>query len=183
MKLYACVYERHGLTCTHAHMQNALSRAPRPASFVPAACLLQKGCSAAAQEAENWQQNASAWCAALMQQHPLYRDVVQPVALAVYEVRCGLSLLKHAARLGPEQQVVDDVLADCMGLPSRLGQGKFLLPVLLELVHILPAATVNASCTILLLAVSIRPVCNSFLFLCFLELILGSQFGDLQGRA
>lgn len=116
------------------HIQIALSQASTLASLMPAACPLQKGDSAAAQEAENWQQNASAWCAALMQQHPLYRDVVQPVALAVYEVRCGLSLLKHAARLGPEQQVVDDVLADCMSLPGRLGQGKFLLPVLLELV-------------------------------------------------
>ena len=106
-----------------------------PASLMLAACPLQKGDSAAAQEAENWQQNASAWCAALMQQHPLYRDVVQPVALAVFEVRCGLSLLKDAASLGPEQQLADDVLADCMSLPSRLGQGELLMPDrLLELV-------------------------------------------------
>lgn len=84
---------------------------------------LQKGDTAAGQEADNWQQNASSWCAALMQQHPLYRDLVQPVALAVYEVRCGLSLLKHAASARPEQLLADAVLADCMALPSRLGQG------------------------------------------------------------
>ena len=95
---------------------------------MPAACSLQKGDSAAAREAENWQQNASAWCAALMQQHPLYRDVVQPVAVAVFEVRCGLSLLKHSASQGPEQQLADDVLADCMSLPSRLGQGELPTP-------------------------------------------------------
>ena len=58
-----------------------------------------------------------------MQQHPLYRDLVQPVALAVFEVRCGLSLLKHAAGARPDQQLVDAVLGDCMALPSQLGQG------------------------------------------------------------
>ena len=59
-----------------------------------------------------------------MQQHPLYRDLVQPVALAVFEVRCGLSLLKHAARAQPDQQLADAVLEDCMALPSRQGQGN-----------------------------------------------------------
>lgn len=77
----------------------------------------------AVQEAENWQQNAASWCEALLQQHPLYRDVVQPVALAIYEVRSGLSLLLHAATQ-PEQQLTDALLEDTMSLPSRLGQGK-----------------------------------------------------------
>lgn len=110
-----------------------------PTSFA-LAVKLQKG-DAAAQEAENWQQNASAWCAALLQQHPLYRDLLQPMALAVYEVRCGLSLLKHAVAPGPEQQLADDLLADCLTLPSRLGQGWcLLLACLLCLIAPPPAA-------------------------------------------
>lgn len=94
---------------------------------------LQKGDTAAGQEADNWQQNASSWCAALLQQHPLYRDLVQPMALAVYEVRCGLSLLRHAASARPEQLLADAVLADCMALPSRLGQGDFQVP---KVIHV-----------------------------------------------
>ena len=59
-----------------------------------------------------------------MQQYPLYRDVVQPVALAVSEVRCGLALLVYAASSKPDQALADAVLEDCMHLPSHLGQGR-----------------------------------------------------------
>ena len=58
-----------------------------------------------------------------MQQHPLYRDVVQPVALAVCEIRCGLALLVQVASSKPDQALADAVLEDCMRLPSHLGQG------------------------------------------------------------
>ncbi len=71
-----------------------------------------------------WQQNASSWVGALLRQHPLYRDVLQPVALAVYEVRCGLSLMVHAASSRSDQQFAAAALADCMTYPSSLGQGK-----------------------------------------------------------
>lgn len=80
-----------------------------------------------------------------MQQHPLYRDLVQPVALAVFEVRCGLSLLKHAAGARPDQQLADAVLADCMALPSQLGQGD--LSAWMTYYHgPVPLPTWNKSC-------------------------------------
>ena len=108
---------------THMHMHMHMHISSINANIRCVGLELQTGDASAAQEADNWQQNASSWCAALMQQHPLYRDLVQPVALAVFEVRCGLSLLKHAASARPDQQLADAVLGDCMALPSRLGQG------------------------------------------------------------
>jgi len=85
---------------------------------------LQQGDASAAQEAEVWQQNAASWSDALLQQHPLYRDVLQPVGLAVYEVRCGLSLMVHAAAKKADQELANSTLADCMAFPSSLGQGE-----------------------------------------------------------
>ena len=85
---------------------------------------LQHGDASAAQEAEVWQQNAASWSDALLQQHPLYRDVLQPVGLAVYEVRCGLSLMVHAAAKKADQELANSTLADCMAFPSSLGQGE-----------------------------------------------------------
>lgn len=76
------------------------------------------------QEAEVWQQNAASWSDALLQQHPLYRDVLQPVGLAVYEVRCGLSLMVHAAAKKADQDLANSALADCLAFPSSLGQGE-----------------------------------------------------------
>ena len=71
-----------------------------------------------------WQQNASSWSDALLQQHPLYRDVLQPVALAVYEVRCGLSLMLEAADSRVDYQLAESALADCMAFPGSLNQGE-----------------------------------------------------------
>ena len=85
---------------------------------------LQQGDASAAQEAEVWQQNAASWSDALLQQHPLYRDVIQPVGLAVCEVRCGLSLMVHAAAKKADQELANSTLADCMAFPSSLGQGE-----------------------------------------------------------
>ncbi|KAL0049173.1 hypothetical protein WJX82_008148 [Trebouxia sp. C0006] len=84
---------------------------------------LTQGDASAAQEAEVFQQNAASWSDALLQQHPLYRDVLQPVGLAVYEVRCGLSLMAHAAAKKADQELANSTLADCMAFPSSLGQG------------------------------------------------------------
>lgn len=84
----------------------------------------QTGDSSAAQEAQVWQQNASSWIDALLRQHPLYRDVLQPVALAVYEVRCGLSLMLEAADSRVDYQLAESALADCMAFPSSLDQGE-----------------------------------------------------------
>ena len=74
-----------------------------------------------------WQQNAASWSEALLRQHPLYQDLLQPVALAVYEVRCGLSLMLHAAAASTgqsDQLEADAVVADCLTFPSSLGQGE-----------------------------------------------------------
>ena len=40
-----------------------------------------------------WQQNATAWAERLGQRYPLYRDVVQPVRLAVRELQYGLAMM------------------------------------------------------------------------------------------
>ena len=85
---------------------------------------LQQGETSAAQEAEVWQQNAASWSDALLQKHPLYRDVLQPVGLAVYEVRCGLSLMVHAATRQADLDLANSTLADCLAIPSTLGQGE-----------------------------------------------------------
>ncbi|KAL0028971.1 hypothetical protein WJX77_009058 [Trebouxia sp. C0004] len=84
---------------------------------------LQQSDASAVQEAEGWQQNAASWSDALLQQHPLYRDVLQPVGLAVYEVRCGLSLMVHAAAKKAYQDLANSTLVDCLAFPSNLGQG------------------------------------------------------------
>ena len=85
---------------------------------------LQQGDASAVQEAAVWQQNAASWSDALLRQHPLYRDVLQPVGLAVYEVRCGLSLMVHAAAKKADQDLANSTLADCLAFPSSLGQGE-----------------------------------------------------------
>lgn len=43
-----------------------------------------------------WQQNADAWASRLLPAFPLYADLLQPAALAVYEMRAGFSMLAHA---------------------------------------------------------------------------------------
>ena len=63
-----------------------------------AACV-QAGEVAAVQEAQSWEGSAAAWSASLQRQHPLYADVLGPVALGVHEACHGLRLLVHAAQL------------------------------------------------------------------------------------
>jgi hypothetical protein len=48
------------------------------------------------EQAGVWQQNADAWSIRLLPAFPLYADLLQPVALAVYEMRAGFSMLAHA---------------------------------------------------------------------------------------
>ena len=98
---------------------------------------LQAGVSTGVQEAPIWQQNAAAWSETLLRQFPLYRDLLQPVALAVHEVRYGLSLMLHPAglqthaatgsaaalRLGPA------LVADTLTFPSRISQGELSMPL------------------------------------------------------
>ena len=55
--------------------------------------------AAGASQAATWQQNAAAWSDRLGRQYPLYRDEVQPVQLAVQELRYGLALLVGSAAL------------------------------------------------------------------------------------
>ncbi len=57
--------------------------------------------AAAVQEAAIWQANAGAWMDRLARQYSAYLDIVQPVQLAVHELRHGLSLLSAAAALSP----------------------------------------------------------------------------------
>lgn len=66
--------------------------APAPA-HAPAAA----AAAAAQQEAGVWCANAGAWAARLGSQYAPYLDIVQPVQLAVQELRHGLSLMAAAA--------------------------------------------------------------------------------------
>ncbi|EIE25917.1 hypothetical protein COCSUDRAFT_12734, partial [Coccomyxa subellipsoidea C-169] len=56
----------------------------------------EAGQQGAADQAGVWQQNADAWASRLLPAFPLYADLLQPVALAVYEMRAGFSMLAHA---------------------------------------------------------------------------------------
>ena len=56
-------------------------------------CLVQSGDACALQQADSWVASASAWAARLLAAFPLYRDLLQPVALAVHDMRAGLALL------------------------------------------------------------------------------------------
>lgn len=75
--------------------------------------------TAGASQAAVWHQNAAAWAERLGRQHPLYRDVVQPVQLAVGELRYGLSLMAGAAVVAPGQRGAQlaPVLARLMAFP------------------------------------------------------------------
>ncbi|KAK9833665.1 hypothetical protein WJX74_002204 [Apatococcus lobatus] len=52
--------------------------------------------TSALQEAMAWQQNAGCWAEGLLERFPLYTDLLQPVALAVYEIRAGLAMIVPA---------------------------------------------------------------------------------------
>jgi midasin len=66
-----------------------------------------------------WQQNAAAWAERLGRQYPLYRDVVQPVQLAVQELRYGLALMQGAAAAAADSPGarLAPVLARLMAFP------------------------------------------------------------------
>ena len=69
--------------------------------------LLQSGDASAFQQADSWVASASAWAARLLAAFPLYRDLLQPVALAVHEMRAGLSMLARAQK-GLQSAVQDE---------------------------------------------------------------------------
>lgn len=60
--------------------------------------LLQSGDRSAFQQADSWVASASIWAARLLAAFPLYRDLLQPVALAVHEMRAGLAMLVSAQK-------------------------------------------------------------------------------------
>ena len=60
--------------------------------------LLQSGDGSAFQQADSWVASASAWAARLLAAFPLYRDLLQPVVLAVHEMRAGLAMLVRAQK-------------------------------------------------------------------------------------
>ena len=87
-----------------------------------ASALLQAGDKSALQQAESWVQSASAWAARLLAAFPLYLDLLQPVALAVCEMRAGLAALASAQRslqtAGRDEQL-GAVVAQLGTLPAR----------------------------------------------------------------
>lgn len=90
-----------------------------------------------------WQQNAAAWVERLGRQYPLYRDVVQPVQLAVQELRYGLALMGGSATLAPTQPGAQlaAVLARLMAFPRAAaakagGEGGKAAPVQLDRPHV-----------------------------------------------
>lgn len=84
--------------------------------------LVQSGNRSAFQQAESWVQSASAWAARLLAAFPLYRDLLQPVALAVHEMRTGLvmmvSALKGIQSSGRDEQM-GSVVAQLGAFPRR----------------------------------------------------------------
>lgn len=68
-----------------------------------------------------WQQNADAWARRLLPAFPLYADLLQPVALAVYELRAGFSILAQAntalQSVEPTKEL-GAVLAQLMAFPA-----------------------------------------------------------------
>jgi len=75
---------------------DGLAAVPRLLRLVEAAA---GGAEAAMQEADVWQENAAAAVERMKLQYPWYRDIIQPIQLAVYEIRYGLSLATGAAHL------------------------------------------------------------------------------------
>ncbi len=68
-----------------------------------------------------WQQNADAWACRLLPAFPLYADLLQPVALAVYEMRGGLSMLAQANSVLQSVEPTKElgaVLAQLMAFPA-----------------------------------------------------------------
>jgi hypothetical protein len=84
--------------------------------------MLQSGDGSAFQQAESWVQSASAWAVRLLATFPLYRDLLQPVALAVHEMRTGLAML-FAARKGLQSAIQDvqlgAIVAQIGAFPQR----------------------------------------------------------------
>ena len=88
------------------------------------------------QEAVAWQESAGAWVDRLLKSFPAYRDLLQPVALAVYEVRNGLALLVEGVAMDrpsheqPDVQAVAEVISELMAFPwpfwprATLAMGK-----------------------------------------------------------
>ena len=84
--------------------------------------MLQAGDKSALQQAESWVQSASAWTARLLAAFPLYQDLLQPVALAVSEMRAGLAALASAQRslqTGRQDAQLGTVVAQLGTFPAR----------------------------------------------------------------
>jgi hypothetical protein len=67
--------------------------------------------TAAAHEASSWDGSAAAWSERMQRHFGLYLDVLQPVLLAVLEVRHGLCLLAAANQAAQQAAVVDQAAA------------------------------------------------------------------------
>eukprot|EP00798_Chlamydomonas_sp_ICE-L_P024875 gene24875-10536_t len=78
-------------------------------------------------EAAVWQANAGSWLERLVKQYPMYLDIIQPVQLAVEEMRHGMSLLKAAVAVRSPAQQEQLALTSCiasglMSFPLALPQ-------------------------------------------------------------
>ena len=92
---------------------------------LPTACV-QAGEIAAVQEAQSWEGSAAAWSRSLQRQHPLYADVLGPVALAVHEACHGLRLLEHAAQLLAGDPHLGPALCNLMSFAQPAAAGQLL---------------------------------------------------------
>ena len=94
--------------------------------------LSARGAAAASQSAV-WTQNAGAWAGRVGKQYSQYRDIVQPVQLAVQELRYGLSLMAGVVTLGagPSTATMASVVVQLMAYP-RLSAAAQLSAVALD---------------------------------------------------
>ena len=92
--------------------------------------LLQGKETPALQEATAWQQNAGSWAEGLLERFPMYTDLLQPVALAVFEIRAGLAMIVPAVQQHLQSKATalqSSIAASLIGLPVPSSGGRALL--------------------------------------------------------
>ena len=138
----------------------------------------------ALQEAIAWQQNAGAWAEGLLQRFPLYTDLLQPVALAVYEIRAGLAMIVTAIQQHMHSHATAvhcSIAVSLIGLPVSPSGSRPTTPLQtligLPLQHWVYAALKIQPCMILLHSCCQSPAKVSKVFMAALCLLYAGPWG------